>query len=57
LRSHDITFPKGTGHQAAADPLLAQMAAFGYKYLLVLEELGIGAKLLSNGGPTIFWPR
>src|SRR5258708_18801408 len=32
-------------------PILAQMSAWGYKYLDVTEELGIRAKLLSEGGP------
>ena len=32
-------------------PVLAQMAAWGYKYLAVSEELGIRARLLSEGGP------
>lgn len=31
-------------------PILAQMAAWGYKYLPVSAELGIRAKLLSEGG-------
>jgi DNA-binding HxlR family transcriptional regulator len=31
-------------------PVLAQMAGWGYKYLPVSEELGIRAKLLSDGG-------
>jgi DNA-binding MarR family transcriptional regulator len=31
-------------------PILMQMAAWGYKYLPVTEELGIRAKLLSDGG-------
>jgi DNA-binding HxlR family transcriptional regulator len=35
-------------------PILAQMAARGYKYLPVTEELGIRAKLLSDGGPTMW---
>lgn len=35
-------------------PILAQMAAWGYKYLPVTEELGIRAKLLSDGGPTMW---
>jgi hypothetical protein len=30
------------------------MAAWGYKYLPVTEELGIRAKLLSDGGPTMW---
>jgi hypothetical protein len=30
------------------------MAALGYKYLPVTEELGIRAKLLSDGGPTMW---
>jgi DNA-binding HxlR family transcriptional regulator len=32
-------------------PVLGQMAAWGYKYLPVSEELGIRAKLLTEGGP------
>lgn len=35
-------------------PILAQMAAWGYKYLPVTEELGIRAELLSDGGPTMW---
>jgi DNA-binding HxlR family transcriptional regulator len=35
-------------------PILAQMAAWGYKYLPVTEELGIRAKLLSDGGPKMW---
>jgi DNA-binding HxlR family transcriptional regulator len=35
-------------------PILAQMAGWGYKYLPVSEELGIRAKLLKDGGPTIW---
>jgi DNA-binding HxlR family transcriptional regulator len=31
-------------------PILAQMAGWGYKYLPVSEELGIRARLLSEGG-------
>ena len=31
-------------------PVLAQMAAWGYRYLPVSEELGIRARLLSEGG-------
>ena len=34
-------------------PVLAQMAAWGYKYLPVSEELGIRARLLSEGGPNM----
>ena len=30
------------------------MAAWGYKHLPVTEELGIRAKLLSDGGPTMW---
>ena len=30
------------------------MAALGYEYLPVTEELGIRAKLLSDGGPTMW---
>ena len=32
-------------------PMLAQMAAWGFKYLPVTEELGIRAKLLERGRP------
>jgi DNA-binding HxlR family transcriptional regulator len=35
-------------------PILAQMAGWGYKYLPVSEELGIRAKLLSEGGPNMW---
>lgn len=35
-------------------PILAQMAAWGYKYLPVSEELGIRARLLSEGGPKMW---
>lgn len=35
-------------------PVLAQMAAWGYKYLPVSEELGIRAKLLADGGPKLW---
>jgi DNA-binding HxlR family transcriptional regulator len=35
-------------------PILAQMSGWGYKYLPVSEELGIRAKLLSEGGPTMW---
>src|ERR1041384_509659 len=35
-------------------PVLAQMAAWGYKYLPVSEELGIRARLLSEGGPKLW---
>src|SRR6267154_5967391 len=35
-------------------PILAQMSAWGYKYLPVSEELGIRARLLSEGG-TKMW--
>jgi hypothetical protein len=35
-------------------PIVARMAAWGYKYLPVTEELGIRAKLLSDGGPTMW---
>ena len=34
--------------------ILAQMAAWGYKYLPVSEELGIRARLLSEGGPKMW---
>ena len=30
------------------------MVAWGYKYLPVTDELGIRAKLLSDGGPTMW---
>ena len=35
-------------------PVLAQMAAWGYKYLPVSEELGIRAGLLKEGGPKLW---
>lgn len=35
-------------------PVLAQMAAWGYKYLPVTEELGIRARLLDEGGPKLW---
>jgi len=35
-------------------PILAQMAAWGFKYLPVSEELGIRAQLLSEGGPDMW---
>ena len=35
-------------------PILAQMAGWGFKYLPVSEELGIRAKLLSEGGPQMW---
>ncbi len=35
-------------------PILAQMAAWGYKYLPVSKELGIRARLLSEGGPKLW---
>ena len=35
-------------------PVLAQMAAWGYKYLPVSEELGIRARLLAEGGPPMW---
>jgi len=35
-------------------PILAQMAGWGYKYLPVSEELGIRAKLLTEGGPKMW---
>ena len=35
-------------------PILAQMAAWGFKYLPVSEELGIRARLLSEGGPQMW---
>jgi len=35
-------------------PVLAQMAAWGYKHLPVSEELGIRAELLARGGPRMW---
>src|SRR3954463_255827 len=35
-------------------PVLAQLSAWGYKYLPVSEELGIRARLLSEGGPKMW---
>ena len=35
-------------------PILAQMASWGYRYLPVSKELGIRAKLLSEGGPKMW---
>ena len=35
-------------------PVLAQMAAWGYKHLPVSEELGIRAELLAKGGPRMW---
>lgn len=35
-------------------PVLAQMSAWGLKYLPVSEELGIRAKLLEQGGPAMW---
>ena len=35
-------------------PMLAQMSGWGYKYLPVSEELGIRARLLSEGGPKMW---
>ena len=35
-------------------PILAQMAAWGFKYLPVSEELGIRAQLLAEGGPPMW---
>jgi DNA-binding HxlR family transcriptional regulator len=35
-------------------PVLAQMSAWGLKYLPVTEELGIRAKLLDEGGPKLW---
>lgn len=35
-------------------PVLAQMSGWGFKYLPVTEELGIRAKLLSEGGPKMW---
>src|SRR5258707_2960812 len=35
-------------------PILAQMSGWGFRYLPVSEELGIRAKLLSEGGPKMW---
>lgn len=35
-------------------PVLAQLSSWGYKYLPVSEELGIRAKLLTDGGPELW---
>jgi DNA-binding HxlR family transcriptional regulator len=35
-------------------PILAQMAGWGFKFLPVSEELGIRARLLSEGGPKMW---
>ncbi|MFN3657522.1 MAG: winged helix-turn-helix transcriptional regulator [Pseudolabrys sp.] len=35
-------------------PVLAQMAAWGYRHLPVTEELGIRARLLDEGGPKLW---
>jgi DNA-binding HxlR family transcriptional regulator len=35
-------------------PVLAQMSGWGFKFLPVTEELGIRAKLLSEGGPKMW---
>jgi DNA-binding HxlR family transcriptional regulator len=35
-------------------PVLAQMSAWGYKYLPVSEELGVRAGLLDEGGPNLW---
>ena len=35
-------------------PVLAQLSSWGYKYLPVMEELGIRAKLLDEGGPKLW---
>ena len=35
-------------------PILAQMSGWGFKYLPVSEELGIRARLLSEGGPNMW---
>jgi DNA-binding HxlR family transcriptional regulator len=35
-------------------PILAQMSGWGFKYLPASEELGIRAKLLSEGGPKMW---
>src|SRR3979490_1260531 len=43
-----------TGRGIELLPVLAQMSAWGYKYLPVTEELGIRARLLSEGGPKMW---
>jgi DNA-binding HxlR family transcriptional regulator len=56
----DRPHPQAEGHLFADRigiellPILAQMAAWGYKYLPVTDELGIRAKLLSDAGPTMW---
>ena len=35
-------------------PILAQISGWGHKYLPVSEELGVRAKLLSEGGPKMW---
>jgi len=35
-------------------PILAQVSGWGHKYLPVSEELGVRAKLLSEGGPKMW---
>lgn len=42
-----------TGKGIELLPLLAAMSAWGVKYLPVTEELGIRAKLLTEGGPKL----
>jgi DNA-binding HxlR family transcriptional regulator len=43
-----------TAQGIALLPVLAQMAAWGWKYLPVSEELGIRAELLAKGGPAMW---
>ncbi|QWG24251.1 helix-turn-helix transcriptional regulator [Bradyrhizobium sediminis] len=43
-----------TGQGIELLPILAQMAGWGFKYLPVTEELGIRARLLSEGGPKMW---
>lgn len=43
-----------TGQGIELLPILAQMAAWGFRYLPVSEELGIRAQLLSEGGPKMW---
>jgi DNA-binding HxlR family transcriptional regulator len=43
-----------TGQGIELLPILAQMSGWGFKYLPVSEELGIRAKLLSEGGPKLW---
>jgi DNA-binding HxlR family transcriptional regulator len=42
-----------TGQGIELLPILARMAIWGRKYLPVTEELGIRARLLEEGGPTM----